>query len=267
MIEPVLQALGWGSDYLPQVNLSGQRREDVPDILLFRDAQAMQAAVAEARDERRLRHGLALLEAKRWLRALDRGDDSEASDPGAPSSQMLRYLSRADVVSDRAIKWGRRTDGEPAFVEVAAPTDQDLQALLHKIIARLMKLLTRRGVLVEEEGSSYLADGDADSDDARTLRPLQAAPGQWPGPSPGTDSPLDCLCPGSAYRIAFGPRAEPKVFTVQGTTPRSPRRCVPTRRVSACTPPCAAPPTRASSWSSYAATSSGLQNPYNPHEC
>ena len=27
---------------------------------------------------------------------------------------------------------------------------------------------------------------------------LQAAPGQWPGPSPGTNSPLDCLCSGSA---------------------------------------------------------------------
>ncbi|MEO7244487.1 MAG: hypothetical protein ABIX12_04990 [Rubrivivax sp.] len=111
VIEPVLQALGWGSDYLPQVNLSGKRREDVPDILLIRGAQAMQAAVAEARDERRYRHGLALLEAKRWLRPLDRGDDSEASDPGAPSSQMLRYLSRADVVSDRSIKWGLLTNG------------------------------------------------------------------------------------------------------------------------------------------------------------
>ena len=49
---------------------------------------------------------------------------------------------------------------------------------------------------------------------------LQAAPGQWPGPSPGTNSPLDCSCPGSAYRIAFGPRAGQKVFTVQGTIPR-----------------------------------------------
>jgi hypothetical protein len=27
---------------------------------------------------------------------------------------------------------------------------------------------------------------------------LQAAPGQWPGPSPGKKSPPDCLCPGSA---------------------------------------------------------------------
>ena len=62
-----------------------------------------------------------------------------------------------------------------------------IQVLLHKIIARLMKLLARRGMLVEEQGSSYLADGDADSDGARTLRRLQAA-----------------AC---TYRIAFGPSA------------------------------------------------------------
>ena len=48
----------------------------------------------------------------------------------------------------------------------------------------------------------------------------QAAPGQWPGPSPGTNSPLDCLSPGSAYRIAFGPRAGQKVFTLQGAMHR-----------------------------------------------
>ena len=94
----------------------------------------------------------------------------------------------------------RRTDGEPVFVEVPAPTDEALQALLHKIISRLMKLLTRRGVLIEEEESTYLADSDAESDDARTLRPLQAA-----------------AC---TYRIAFGPRAGQKLFTVQGAMPR-----------------------------------------------
>jgi len=50
----------------------------------------------------------------------------------------------------------RRTDGEPVFARADSPTDEALQALLHKIITRLMKLLTRRGVLVEEEeeGSS-----------------------------------------------------------------------------------------------------------------
>jgi len=49
---------------------------------------------------------------------------------------------------------------------------------------------------------------------------LQAAPGQWPGPSPGTSSPPDCPCPGSAYRIAFGPRAGRKVLTLRGAMPR-----------------------------------------------
>jgi len=38
----------------------------------------------------------------------------------------------------------RGTDGEPEFVEVPAPTDEALQAVLHKIITRTMKLLTRR---------------------------------------------------------------------------------------------------------------------------
>jgi hypothetical protein len=111
VIERVLHELGWADDYLPQVNLSGKRREDVPDILLFASAEARAAALAEARDDRRYRHGIAILEAKRWLRPLDRGDSSEPQDPGAPSSQMLRYLSRADVMSDRAVKWGLLTNG------------------------------------------------------------------------------------------------------------------------------------------------------------
>ena len=92
------------------------------------------------------------------------------------------------------------TDGEPVFVEVPAPTDEALETVLHKVITRLMKLLTRRGVLVEEEDSTYMADSDSDSDEARTLRPLQAA-----------------AC---TYRIAFGPRAGQKVLTLQGAMPR-----------------------------------------------
>ncbi len=111
VIERVLVELGWGDDYLPQVNLSGKRREDVPDILLFADAEAKARALKESHDDRRYRHGLALLEAKRWLRPLDRGASDEPLDPGAPSSQMLRYLSRADVASDRAVKWGVLTNG------------------------------------------------------------------------------------------------------------------------------------------------------------
>ncbi|MGQ5490876.1 hypothetical protein ACUH78_18720, partial [Thauera sp. ZXT1-4] len=47
--------------------------------------------------------------------------------------------------------------------------------LLQTVIARLMKMLTRRGVLVEDMGQTYLAEPDADGEEARTLRPLQAA--------------------------------------------------------------------------------------------
>ncbi len=111
VINKVLITLGWGDDFMPQVNLSGKRREDVPDCLLFANSAQKAAALSEPKDDRRYRHGLAILEAKRWLRPLDRGDAAEATDPDAPSSQMLRYLSRADVVSDRAVKWGMLTNG------------------------------------------------------------------------------------------------------------------------------------------------------------
>ena len=110
VINQVLMELGWGEDTLPQVNLSGKRREDVPDLLLFADSAA-KATALPLKDDQRYRHGLAILEAKRWLRPLDRGDSTEATDPDAPSSQMLRYLSRADVVSDRAVKWGMLSNG------------------------------------------------------------------------------------------------------------------------------------------------------------
>jgi Putative transposase len=91
-------------------------------------------------------------------------------------------------------------DGAPAFVEVGATSDDELHALLQTVIARLMKLLTRRGVLVEDMGQTYLAEPDADGEEARTLRPLQAA--------------------ASTYRIAFGPRAWQKVLTLRGAMPR-----------------------------------------------
>ena len=86
------------------------------------------------------------------------------------------------------------------FVQAGAPTDDELHALLHTVIARLMKMLTRRGVLVEEMGQTWLAEPDADGDEARTLRPLQVA--------------------AITYRIAFGPRAGQKVLTLRGAMAR-----------------------------------------------
>jgi hypothetical protein len=114
LIEPVLALLDWV--HLPQINLSITGREDVPDFLLFIDAAAKSRALAEITDDHRARHGVCLVEAKRWGRVLDRSEAQpdatrKPRDFGAPSSQMLRYLSRADVMSDRAIKWGMLTNG------------------------------------------------------------------------------------------------------------------------------------------------------------
>ncbi len=84
-------------------------------------------------------------------------------------------------------------------------TGAELQGLLVKIIARLMKMLTRQGYLLEEQGMTYWADIDPDN----PLRPLQAA---------------SCT-----YRIALGPRAGHKVLSLQTLSrpgePRTPALC------------------------------------------
>jgi len=100
----------------------------------------------------------------------------------------------------------RTTEGVPVFHAVRAPAAGQLQALLTRIIKRIMKLLTRKGYLLEEPGMTTLADTDPDP----ALGPLQAA-----------------AC---TYRIAFGPRAGQKVLTLQ-TVPSpevqpTPQRCV-----------------------------------------
>jgi len=110
LIWPVLEALGW-AHYLPQQTASGWGRLDVPDVLLFADAEAKSAAQAEAQEHDRFRHGTAIVESKRWQRNLDRAESRAVLGGGAPSTQMLRYLSRAEVASDRRIRWGILTNG------------------------------------------------------------------------------------------------------------------------------------------------------------
>jgi len=105
LIYPVLAALGW-TDVLVQQQVSPHRRDDVPDALLFADGDRKAAAGREKEPAQRYRHGLAVVEAKRWLRALDRADAQ-----GTPSSQMLRYLRRAEEASDGKLEWGILTNG------------------------------------------------------------------------------------------------------------------------------------------------------------
>ncbi len=111
IIEQVLGLLDWRDLTLKQVTASSTRREDVPDFLLFPDQTAKQDARAETRDDRRYRYGIAILEAKRWMRPLDRGDATNRLDPGTPSNQILRYLSSVEVASERKVRWGILTNG------------------------------------------------------------------------------------------------------------------------------------------------------------
>lgn len=85
----------------------------------------------------------------------------------------------------------QRTEHEPVFHAGRAPRPEELHALLGKLITRLMKLLTRRGLLIEEQGERTLASVQADP----ALTALQAA---------------SCT-----YRIAMGPRAGHKVLSLQ----------------------------------------------------
>jgi hypothetical protein len=105
LIYPVLAALGW-TDVLVQQQVSTRRRDDVPDALLFADGDHKAAAGGEKEPANRYRHGLTVVEAKRWLRPLDRADAQ-----GTPSSQMLRYLRRAEEASDGKLEWGILTNG------------------------------------------------------------------------------------------------------------------------------------------------------------
>jgi len=65
----------------------------------------------------------------------------------------------------------RRSAGEPLFHEVRAPSNEQLQHLLERIITRIMMCLTRQGYLTEQQGRRYLGEIDAD----HALTPLQAA--------------------------------------------------------------------------------------------
>ena len=106
----------------------------------------------------------------------------------------------------------RRAAGEPVFQQARAPTRDELQGLLDKIIARLLKTLTRQGYLVEEQGMTTIADMDTDN----PLASLQAA---------------SCT-----YRIALGPRAGQKVLSLRTVPGRDDK--APVRRSARLQPAC-----------------------------
>ena len=92
----------------------------------------------------------------------------------------------------------RTTEGVPVFHAVRAPIATELQALLNRIIKRMIRLLTRKGYLIEEQGMTTLTDPAPET----ALGPLQAA-----------------AC---TYRTAFGPRAGQKVLSLQTVSTQAP---------------------------------------------
>jgi hypothetical protein len=104
LIWKVLHLLGW-SEFLRQQNLSAKGRENVPDGLLFADAEAKARANEKTDEYRRYGDGLAIVESKRWLRLLDREDRRKGEYPGVPSTQMLRYLRRVDDLTEGHLRW------------------------------------------------------------------------------------------------------------------------------------------------------------------
>ena len=85
----------------------------MPDALLFADAATLERARTEP-PWQRFQHGLCLLESKRWNRPLDRPTDTrerKAGEDGVPSTQILRYLRRADDATRGGLRWGILTNG------------------------------------------------------------------------------------------------------------------------------------------------------------
>ncbi len=109
LIWPILKALGW-TESLRQQNLSPKGREDVPDGLLFKDAEAIAKANTFREEWRRYEFGHVVVESKRWARPLDRRSGRRGEET-APSTQMLRYIRRIDDITNGALRWGILTNG------------------------------------------------------------------------------------------------------------------------------------------------------------
>ncbi len=106
LIYPLLELIGWKHKSVQQ-NMTTKGRKDVPDALLFADAESDERAKT-LEPWQRFRHGAALVEAKRWNRPLDREGPAEQ---GIPSTQIMHYLRRAAVVADGKMPWGILTNG------------------------------------------------------------------------------------------------------------------------------------------------------------
>jgi hypothetical protein len=108
LIKPILEKLGF---HYSRQKTPQQSARDRPDFLLFADAESKRKAQQDTAHH--YQYGVAILEAKRFERPLDRRgrDPLDPIDLGTPSNQILRYLSSVEIASNGKILWGILTNG------------------------------------------------------------------------------------------------------------------------------------------------------------
>ena len=166
LIRPLFELLGW-VDYLPQQG--SDHNEDIPDHLLFGDAESKDRAFAKP-SPNRYPDALVVAESKRFNRPLDaRGKTS------SPHGQILRYLATADINSDGRIRWGILTNGRVwrlydrrALPRASGYYEVDLETALHADddfhALRTFRLLFGRPAFSPQHGAqtSFLEDAIAE---------------------------------------------------------------------------------------------------------
>lgn len=109
IIKPILNELGFF--YTRQPSLEKKGRRDVPDFILFTNEEDKEIFDRSEKSELPFHRASLILEAKRWNRALDKGDKLDPIDPSIPSNQILRYLSIIESSSNGKVLWGILTNG------------------------------------------------------------------------------------------------------------------------------------------------------------
>ena len=160
LIRPVLELLGW-ADYLPQQGAS--LHEDIPDHLLFGDADSKARAAAKGNAADRYSDALVVEENKKFGLPLDARDPESGNRSRTPHGQILRYLSTAESETDGELHWGFLTNGGVWRLydyrvrpRATAYFEADLGALLEAgddDRLRVFHLLFRRDSFVLREGA------------------------------------------------------------------------------------------------------------------
>ena len=108
LIWKVLPRLDW-HDWVRQQAPSAKGRENIPDGLMFANADAKSKADMRISYEK-YEEGACIVESKKWDLPLDRAGKSK-DETEAPSSQMLRYLQRLEDLTKSKLRWGILTNG------------------------------------------------------------------------------------------------------------------------------------------------------------